>query len=87
MTTPHDMRVFTDEGPEVLSVPDPIERSTVAEHWNDTKRGLATGDFTRLDRYEDKTVAGRRLQKNPDEIERWALQGQLDFEDIYTVWW
>ena len=62
----------------------PWERSTVGAHWNAIKRFLATGAVTLLHPFEGTTVAGKHLQTDPDVIEDWALQGQLDFEEIYT---
>lgn len=82
--TPFDMRVLTDRGVEVFPVIYWPDRSTVGQHWNDIKHFLATGDVGPLDRYQGVKVLGRRLQADPDEIERWARQGELEFEDIYT---
>jgi hypothetical protein len=87
MATPYDMRVFTEAGVDVLSVPDQSERSLVGRHWNDIKGFLSTGNVTQLAPYEGSTVVGRRLQTSPDDIEHWAMRGELDFEDVYMAWW
>jgi hypothetical protein len=79
----YDMRVFTDEGVIVFSIDDWYERSVVGSYWNAVRTFLGSGDVESLVQFERETVQGHRLQTDPDEIERWAMQGELDFEDIY----
>lgn len=81
---PYLMRVFTDEGVQDLDVPYEDERRTVGNHWNAIKGFLGDGSVDRLWPFVDQTVAGRRLQTDPSEIEIWAYRGELDFEDIYS---
>jgi hypothetical protein len=79
------MRVFTDRGVTVLGVQDEGERSTVGLHWNAIKSFLRGGEVELLEPFEGQRVAGRRLQTDPDEIETWAYQGDIDWEDIYAA--
>ena len=79
----NSMRVFTDEGVEVLDVPDYSERSVVGQHWNAVRSSLE-GDLRALGPFEGETVAGRHLQTDPDEIETWGHQGDIDWEHIYA---
>ena len=78
------MRVFTSDGVDVFDVFDEDERTTVSQHWNAIKAFLGSGDVELFEPFEDARVAGRRLQTDAGEIEVWAYQGDLDFEDIYT---
>ena len=80
----HSMRVFTATGVAVLDVKGETDRSTVGRHWNAIKAFLG-GEVEALEPFRGETVARRRLQTNPDRIEKWAHQGDLDFEDIYAI--
>jgi hypothetical protein len=78
------MRVLTDAGVDEFEVPDATERSTVSAHWNAVQAFLGDAPVEVLAPFEAERVVGRRLQVDPDEIEKWAYEGELDFEDIYS---
>lgn len=77
------MRLITTQGVHAEHIPDEHERSLVGQHANAVARFLGTGDTDALVEFEDAEVAGHRLQTDPDELEAWAAQGELEFEDIY----
>lgn len=77
------MRIITTTGVEAVEVPDELERSLVAGHANAIRHFLDTGSTDSLMPYRSLTVAGHTLQTDPDAIEVWAAEGELDFEDIY----
>jgi hypothetical protein len=76
------MPILTAQGRIWVDVGD-REASVVGAYWNDVHRFRDTGDLGTLDRYAGVRIAGRLLEADPDEIEFWAAQGELDFEDIY----
>jgi hypothetical protein len=77
------MRILTQAGVEDVELETFAERSEVGSFWNAVQRFLYTGETDELDRYRDVRVAGRLLLTDPDEIERLAMIGDLDVDDIY----
>jgi hypothetical protein len=77
------MNVLSTQGHLTVVVRGSRSASLVAEHANAVQRYLATGDTSVLAPFVGKRVAGLTLQTDPNEIEAFALSGELDFEDIY----
>ena len=79
------MRVLTTKGLVEVNLDDPDERSIVGGHWNAigqfTKKGhtgyLAEFDFIEVGK-------GLLLETDPDAIEQFWFNGELDFLDVYT---
>jgi hypothetical protein len=80
---PEPMPVLTNQGVIWIDVPDPMNRSTVGAYWRAVHRFRDTGDLRDLGRFAGVVIGGYELETDLDEIEFWAYQGQLDFEDIY----
>ena len=59
--------------------------SLVGEHWSAIGHFLRTGDESRFARLHGKSVAGIRLETDPDAIEEWARRGELEIEDVYEL--
>jgi hypothetical protein len=83
MTHGPTMRLITISGVVAAEIDNPEDRSTIGGHANAVARFLATGDTEPLEPFRDVDVAGHRLQTDPGELEAWAAQGELEFEDIY----
>lgn len=79
------MRLITAEGIQAVPIADPHERSIVGGHANAVAQFLATGETKPLAPYEGVSLAGRRLLTDPDAIEAWAAQSELEFEDVYDA--
>jgi hypothetical protein len=80
------MRILTPSKGLVWVLPEDDEQaSTLGSYWNDTHRFRDTGDTRGLARYAGRKVRGYPFETDPDEIEYWAAQGELDFEDIYEA--
>jgi hypothetical protein len=77
------MRILTASGVEDVDLEDTDARSAVGSYWNAVRRFLWTGQTDELERFTHTRIAGRPLLTDPDEIERLARIGELDFEDIY----
>ena len=77
------MPVLTGEGTIWVEVEDSAERSLVGSYWNAVHHYRDTGELQQLDAFAGQQVAGQLLETDPDEVELWAQQGELDFEDIY----
>src|SRR3954462_12121041 len=77
------MRILTPDGLAEVEVGDPDERSRVGDYWNAVQYRLDTGSDSELRRFDGVTVAGRPLETDGRTIDRWARQGEIDFEDIY----
>ncbi len=80
------MRLLTRDG--VLDVP--VERyspeaSTIGAYWNAVNAFLATGDTEVLEPFRDAHLGPYRLEVDPDWIEHWAYEGELDFPTIYSL--
>jgi hypothetical protein len=59
--------------------------SLVSEHWAALQHYLHTGDDSRLQALEGKTVAGIPLETDPDRIDEWERRGELEIDDIYDL--
>ena len=59
-------------------------RSLVGRHWNAVQRFGVTGDVSYLTPFVAKRVGGVELATDPDLIERYLLQGEIDIDDIYA---
>ena len=59
-------------------------RSRVGRHWNAVKRFGVTGDVSYLKPFEGKRAGGVELATDPDLIEEYIRQGEVDIDDIYT---
>lgn len=57
--------------------------STLGGYWNAVQAFLSTGDEEHLEPFAGVRIAGYPLETDPDWIEYWAGQGELDFDDIY----
>jgi hypothetical protein len=80
------IRMLTTSGVEVL----PVEvfsdtASAIGQHWNAVKHFLHTGDISVLQPFQSSRIGPYRFETDPDKIERWAMRGELDFEDIYET--
>jgi hypothetical protein len=78
------MRIITAEGVRAVEVSDETDRSLVGGHANAVARFLATGETDPLTPFHDVLIAGHKLLTDPDALEAWAAQGELEFEDIYS---
>jgi hypothetical protein len=78
------MRLITTQGVQAVPLDDEHDRSLVGSHANAVAQFLATGDIEPLGPFRDVEIAGHRLETDPDELEAWAAQGELEFEDIYS---
>jgi len=79
------MRLITTEGVKAEPVADEHERSLVGRHANAVGQFLATGNVDPLSLFDGVAIAGHPLLTDPDELERWAAHGELEFEDIYDA--
>jgi hypothetical protein len=78
------MKMLTTSGVEVLPVEVPSEAaSAIGEHWNAVKNFLHTGQTSELEPFSFMRIRDYRFATDPDWITRWAIRGELDFEDIY----
>lgn len=59
-------------------------RSLVGRHWNAVRRFGVTGDVSVLRPFEGKRVGGVELATDPDLIEEYIRQGEVDLDDIYA---
>lgn len=83
--SPKKMRLITTRGVVARRVPDETDRSLVGRHASAVGRFLATGDTDVLAPFAEATVAGRRLESDPERLEAWASSGELEFEDLYPA--
>ena len=77
------MRILTAAGVEDVTLQTDEAKSAVGQFWNAVRRYLWTGNTDDLERFARTRIRGRRLLTDPDEIDRFARIGDLDFEDIY----
>ena len=84
MTGPQ-MRLITSDGVIAAAVADETQRSLVGQHANAVAQFLATGDTKPLKPFDGVVIADHQLLTDPDALEAWAAQGELEFEDIYDV--
>jgi hypothetical protein len=59
-------------------------RSLVGRHWNAIRRFGATGDVSLLKPFTGRRVGGVELASDPDLIEEYIRQGEIDLDDIYA---
>jgi hypothetical protein len=59
-------------------------RSLVGRHWNAVRRFGATGDVSLLKPFTGRRVGGVELASDPDLIEEYIRQGEIDIDDIYA---
>ena len=59
-------------------------RSLVGRHWNAVQRFGLTGDLSYLTPFVTKRVGGVELATDPDLIEEYLRQGEMDIDDIYV---
>jgi hypothetical protein len=59
--------------------------SLVGEHWSAIHHYLLTGDASRLEALEGRSVAGIPLETDPYVIDEWERRGELEIEDIYDL--
>lgn len=81
------MRVLTAAGLAAIDAPGSKAASEIAGYWAAVQRYLRTGDDGPLRAFRRKR-AGRgrqalRFVTDPDTIERLALAGEVEFEDLY----
>jgi len=79
------MRLITPSGVIAARIDNPDERSIVGRHANAVGRFLATGETDGLVPFRGVKIAGHQLQTEPDALEAWAAQGELEFEEIYDA--
>ena len=77
------MRAVTRGGTVLLPDLTDAEATLVARHDNAVRKYLYTGDHTDLEEFDGMTVAGHQLETDLDELDRYALRGEIRFEDIY----
>ena len=62
----------------------PKTKRLIARYWGDAvQHFLRTGDTSRLDRYQGKTIAGHPFETDPDVIEAFYLSTDFDFQELY----
>lgn len=79
------MPILTSEGRVAVEDPSWEEASVIGQYWNAVIEFRDTGSIAGLEWFEGVEIAGQPLLTDPDEVEFWAAQGELDFEDIYEA--
>jgi hypothetical protein len=77
------MRVLTPSGPQWIDVTSYADASDIGSYWNAVRKYVRTGDDSGLWPHEGHIIGDSELLTDPDEIDFWALRGELEFEDIY----
>lgn len=88
------MRALTTVGVQLVGVvPGSEVASIIGGHWNAIKVFRDTGDSSLLAQYAGiivgghfsggRWVGGYRLLTDPEQVKRWAYQGELDIDDPY----
>jgi hypothetical protein len=77
------MRILTSSGPQGADVTTDADASDIGSYWNGVRKYLNTGDDSGLWPFEGRFIGEYELLTDPDEIDFWALRGELEFEDIY----
>jgi hypothetical protein len=77
------MRVLTDSGIHWVEVTDDLDASDVGTYWNAVRKYLHTGDGSGIWALEGRAIEGVELLTDLDDVDFWALRGELEFEDIY----
>ncbi|MGO8873427.1 MAG: hypothetical protein ACLQPH_18890 [Acidimicrobiales bacterium] len=78
------MSALSTEGLRDIDVRGSRARSLVGGHWSAIGRFAATGDVSVLAKFRQKRVGGIELATEPDLIEEYLRQGELDIDDIYV---
>lgn len=78
------MSVLSTEGLRDVDTRGSRVRSLISDHWRALGRFGATGDVAVLARFKGKRVGGVELASDPDQIEEYLRQGELDIDDIYV---
>jgi hypothetical protein len=78
------MTVLSSEGLRDVDTRGSRVRSLVGSHWNAIHRFASTGDVAVLRPFEGKRVGGADLATDPDLIEEYLRQGELNIDDIYV---
>lgn len=82
------MKMLTTSGIEVLAVEVGSDAaSAIGQHWNAVKDFLNTGRRLDLEPFSSMRILGYKFATDSDWILRWAMRGELDFEDIYESGW
>jgi hypothetical protein len=63
--------------------PNLFDALSKGSYWNGVRRYVRTGDESGLWPLEGAGVGLYRFETDPDEIDYWAIRGELEFEDIY----
>ena len=79
------MRIHSDGRTIEVDVRGSSKASLVAAHHNAVQHYLETGDVGALDPFINKTVAGRRLETDPDVLDEMARRNSLDIDTIYQL--
>jgi hypothetical protein len=80
----HRMSVLSTGGLRDVDTRGSRTRSVIGGHWNAIHRFAATGDVAVFRPFAGKRVAGVELATDPDQIEEYLRQGELDIDDIYV---
>jgi hypothetical protein len=78
------MRILTPDGVVEVDVEQARTRSLIGEYWNAVQYRLDTGFDSQLKRFNGMKIRGYPLETNGRAIDRWAREGEIDFEDIYA---
>ncbi len=78
------MSVLSTEGLRDIDTRGSRVRSLVGRHWSAIGRFGATGDVAVLRPFVGKRAGGVELASDPDLIEEYLRQGELDIDDIYV---
>jgi len=78
-----EMHITSTQGDVVRAVRGSVKRSLVAEHANEVRAYLATGDTSGLERFRGVRVAGVELEADPDKLDEMGRSGELDWLSLY----
>jgi hypothetical protein len=59
------------------------EASDIGSYWNAVRKYVYSGDDSALSQFEGLSAGSYESETDPDDIDFWALRGELKFEDIY----
>jgi hypothetical protein len=79
------MSVQTVQGPMLVETRGSGARSTIGEHNAAVAHYLATGDASRLARFQGKRVGGHLLETDPDVLRFWSIRQPPSDDRIYDV--
>jgi hypothetical protein len=86
------IRMLSTSGVVFLAAVTNTDAGIIGRHWNAVRRYLETGDSDDLEPFEQVRVTGRDdsgqarrvvLETDLDEIDRYAIRGDIRFESIY----